>query len=235
VFWTVKAAASHPPGFTVLCRVVAEFSKSLFGQVFKTKPLRAARFRAKSEACGKHESRVGDWSGEGNLMKSARALSHGSASCLVVCLALVLGTFTNRSAWAQFPAPPGGTQCNDFAKLAAEAQKRSALVSAAMKAKADRKELCTLMTSFVAAETNVVKFLEDNKTWCGVPNEAIATSKANHEKSMKFRTAACSEEGPRPKAPSLSDAIKAPSVDTAKNTKTGRGTFDTLTGNPLAR
>jgi len=34
---------------------------------------------------------------------------------------------------------------------------------------------------------------------------------------------------------SLSDAIKAPSVDTAKDTKTGRGTFDTLTGNPLAR
>ena len=52
---------------------------------------------------------------------------------------------------------------------------------------------------------------------------------------MKFRTMACSEEGPRPKAPSLSDAIKSPSVDTAKNTKTGRGTFDTLTGNPLAR
>jgi hypothetical protein len=104
-----------------------------------------------------------------------------------------------------------------------------------MKAKADRKELCTLMTNFVAAETKVVKFLEDNKVWCGVPNDALTVSKANHEKSIKFRTMACSEEGPRPKAPSLSDAIKAPSVDTAKNTKTGRGTFDTLTGNPLAR
>jgi hypothetical protein len=209
--------------------------KSLFGQGFKTKPLRAAGFRAKSEACGKDESRAGDRSGEGYLMKSARALSLGSASCLVVCLALVLGTFTNRSAWAQFPAPPGGVQCNDFGNLTAEAQKRSALVSAAMKAKSDRKELCTLMTNFVAAETKVVKFLEDNKVWCGVPNDALTVSKANHEKSIKFRTMACSEEGPRPKAPSLSDAIKAPSVDTAKNTKTGRGTFDTLTGNPLAR
>jgi hypothetical protein len=109
------------------------------------------------------------------------------------------------------------------------------LVGAAMKAKVDRKEICTLMTNFVAAETNVVKFLETNKVWCGVPDEALKASRANHEKSIKFRTAACSEEGPRPKAPSLSDAIKAPSVDTAKNTKTGRGTFDTLTGNPLAR
>jgi hypothetical protein len=167
-------------------------------------------------------------------MKSARALSLGSASCLVVCSALALGTFTNRNAWAQ-QQPPGGIQCNDFSKLAAEAQKRSALVGAAMKAKADRKEICTLMTNFVAAETNVVKFLETNKVWCGVPDDALKVSKANHEKSIKFRTAACSEEGPRPKAPSLSDAIKAPSVDTAKNTKTGRGTFDTLTGNPLAR
>lgn len=170
-------------------------------------------------------------------MKSARALSLGSTSCLVVCLAvcldLALCTFANRNAWAQ--QPPGGVQCNDFSKLTAEAQKRSTLVSAAMKAKADRKELCTLMTNFVAAESNVVKFLQDNKIWCGVPDQVITVSKANHEKSMKFRTMACSEEGPRPKAPSLSDAIKAPSVDTAKNTKTGRGTFDTLTGNPLAR
>lgn len=167
-------------------------------------------------------------------MKSARALSLGSASCLAVCSGLALCTFTHRGAWAQ-QQPPGGTQCSDFGKLTAEAQKRSALVSAAMKAKADRKELCTLMTSFVAAETSVVKFLEANKVWCGVPDEALKASKTNHEKSMKFRTMACSEEGPRPKAPSLSDAIKSPSVDTAKNTKTGRGTFDTLTGNPLAR
>ena len=179
-------------------------------------------------------------------MKSARALPLGSTSCLVICLAvcldLALCAFAKRNAWAQFPAPPGsgaappgGAQCSDFAKLTAEAQKRSNLVSAAMKAKAERKELCTLMTNFVAAETNVVKFLETNKVWCGVPDDAITVSRANHERSIKFRTMACSEEGPRPKAPSLSDAIKAPSVDTAKNTKTGRGTFDTLTGNPLAR
>lgn len=170
-------------------------------------------------------------------MKSARALSLGSAPFLAIglalCLGLALGAFTDRSAWAQ--QQPGGPQCNDFARLATEAQKRSALVTAAMKAKADRKELCTLMTNFVAAETSVVKFLEDNKVWCGVPDQALAASKASHEKSLKFRTMACTEEAPHPKAPSLSDAIKAPSVDTAKNTKTGRGTFDTLTGNPLAR
>ncbi|MFZ0987766.1 MAG: hypothetical protein WAN27_08560, partial [Xanthobacteraceae bacterium] len=65
-------------------------------------------------------------------MKSARALSLGSTSCLIVslaiCVDLALCTIANRSAWAQFPAPPGGVQCNDFSKLTAEAQKRSTLV-----------------------------------------------------------------------------------------------------------
>jgi hypothetical protein len=157
------------------------------------------------------------------------------------------------SAWAQFPPPPGaapqgaaqpqgqaaapqGTvQCNDFAKLTTEAQKRSTAVGEALKTKADRKQICVLMTNFVAAETTVVKFLVDNKVWCGVPDQVITVSKVNHEKSLKFRTQACSDDGPHPKAPSLSDAIKTPTVDTSKNIKTGHGTFDTLTGNPLGR
>jgi hypothetical protein len=161
-------------------------------------------------------------------------------------LVLVLAV-ADRAAWAQFgglpPAPgapgaPGGqaTNCNDFQALAAEAQKRGSAVGAAIKAKVDRKQICTLMTTFVAAEGNALKFLESNKVWCGVPDQVITVSKTNHERSLKFRTDACSEDGPHPKAPSLSDAIKEPGgVDTAKNTKTGRGTFDTLTGNPLAK
>jgi hypothetical protein len=172
-------------------------------------------------------------------MKSARTISLRSAFYLATCSALALCASGNPSAWAQFPAPPGssgppGVQCNDVEALAVEAQKRSALVSAAIKAKTDRKELCTLMTNFVTAEGKVVKFLQDNKVWCHVPDQVTTASKANHEKALKFRTAAC-EEGPRPKTPTLSDAIRAPSVDSSKNTNTGRGTFDTLTGNPLAR
>ena len=52
---------------------------------------------------------------------------------------------------------------------------------------------------------------------------------------MKFRDTVCAE-GPKAKIPTLSDAIGTPPLDTgAKNTKTGRGTLDTLTGNPLAK
>jgi len=93
-----------------------------------------------------------------------------------------------------------------------------------------------LMQRFYAAEGAVVKFLIDNQTWCGIPQEAIKTAKENHEHTDKMRTAACTEAPTvKPKAPSLSDAINTPSVDTGKNTKTGQGTFDSLGGNPLAK
>jgi hypothetical protein len=147
----------------------------------------------------------------------------------LVLAAIALGT-GGHTAWAQ-----GAPQCALFPQLSEDAHKKADAVQAAMKAKADRKQVCVLLTTFVAAEANVIKFLQDNKTWCGVPDQAIAVSKANHEKSLKFRTAACTDEGPHPKAPTLSDAIRTPTVDSATNTNTGKGTFDTLTGNPLAR
>jgi hypothetical protein len=133
----------------------------------------------------------------------------------------------------QMAAPP---QCGQFQTLSQETQKKADAVSAAMKAKVDRKQICTLMSSFVTAEGAVVKFLQDNKTWCGVPDQVVTVSVANHEKSLKFRTQVCSDDAPRPKAPSLSDAIKTPAVDSPTNTKTGGyGTFNSLTGNPLGK
>jgi hypothetical protein len=133
-------------------------------------------------------------------------------------------------------AQPAQFQCNDFGKLRDDAGKKAMAVRTANEHHADRKEICTLVTRFAAAETLMVKFLETNKTWCGVPEQAIAAAKSNHEKTLKFRTVACSSAPEaHPRIPTLSDAIGTPSVDTAKNTKTGRGTFDTLTGNPLAK
>jgi hypothetical protein len=131
--------------------------------------------------------------------------------------------------------PPGSVDCNAFASISENAHKKAEAVQAAMKAKADRKLICTLMTTFLAAEGSALKFLVDNKSACGVPEQAIANSKTNHAKSTQFREMACSENAPHQKTPTLSDAIKTPSVDSAANTKTGRGTLDTLMGNPLSR
>jgi hypothetical protein len=133
-------------------------------------------------------------------------------------------------------AQSGPPQCATFPQLRTDAQQKAMAVQEAIKKKAERKDVCVLVTRFYAAEGNVVKFLEDNKTWCGIPDQAITMAKTNHERTAKFRTAACTEApAAKPKVPTLSDAINTPSVDTGNNTKTGRGTLDSLNGNPLAR
>ena len=143
-----------------------------------------------------------------------------------------LGTAASGAAWAQ-SAPP---QCAAFLQLRTETQDKASAVRKAIDKKVERKEVCTLVQRFYAAEGTVVKFLEDNKTWCNIPDQAISAAKENHERTLKFRTAACTEAPQaKPRPPSLSDAIGTPSVDTRENTKTGRGTLDSLTGNPLAK
>jgi hypothetical protein len=140
--------------------------------------------------------------------------------------------------------PPGGPQmggppmqsgiCASFPKLRDEAKAKADVISAVGKRKGDRKEMCAAVQTFTAAEDKVVKFLEDNKRSCGVPDQAVAQAKAMHAHTLQFRDTVCAE-GPKPKAPTLSDAIGAPPAETGTNTKTGRGTLDTLTGNPLAK
>ena len=150
-------------------------------------------------------------------------------------LAFSLNSAALGTATAQQITPGGGSSpCADFVPLSQVAQKRGAAIGDAQKRHPDRKEMCTLVSQFSVAEAAVVKFLETNQTWCGVPAEAVKNAKASHDKTLKFKEMVCAP-APQPKIPTLSDAIGTPKVDTAKNTKTGHGTFDTLTGNPLAR
>jgi len=130
---------------------------------------------------------------------------------------------------AQAPSP-----CEGFLPLRDDAQKKGKAIGDAEKRHADRKLICTLVSSFSIAEEKAVKYLEANHTWCGVPPQVIASAKATHEKTLHFRQVVCTA-APQPHVPTLSDAIGTPTLDTAKNTKTGHGTFDTLTGNPLAK
>ena len=150
--------------------------------------------------------------------------------CVATALAVLAIAVAPQTVAAQNP------QCSSFSQLRDDAQNKAAAVRTAMEHKAERKEVCALVTRFYSAEAQVVKFLEDNKTWCGIPEEAVKAAKQNHENTEKFKTAACTEAPTaKPKAPSLSDAINTPSVATSGNTKTGRGTLDTLNGNPLAK
>ena len=142
----------------------------------------------------------------------------------------------DQTPFGQPPAQRPPVQCNAFGGLKDDAEKKALAVRTALEHKAERKDICSLVQRFAAAEETVVKFLEQNKSWCNIPEQAIAGAKTNHEHTLKFRTAACTEPpAAKPRTPTLSDAIGTPSVDTGNNTKTGRGTLDTLNGNPLAK
>src|SRR5208282_1393359 len=88
--------------------------------------------------------------GNGPNMKWSRAM-------VLAAFALIAGS---RTVLAQAPA-----QCNAFATLRNDAQQKATAVRTAMEHKAERKEICALVTRFTAAEAAVLKFLEDNKTW----------------------------------------------------------------------
>jgi hypothetical protein len=145
---------------------------------------------------------------------------------------------------SSFPSGPAGTvfgapqpaqppaQCMSFAKLRDDASQKASLVSEIGKKHGDRAAMCAAVTRFYDAEQKVVAFLETNKVACNVPDQAIQQSKVIHANTLKFKDNVCAE-GPKPKIPTLSDAISTTPVDTQKNTHTGPGTFDTLTGNPL--
>jgi len=135
--------------------------------------------------------------------------------------------------WAQFP---GTAICNDFMPIRAAVEKGGAAIQAAVKRKAPAPEVCKLFQTFTAASAKMLKFMETNKAVCGVPDQAIEGAKKNLTQARRVRTQACkAAEAPRPPAPRLSDALGAPAIATPQNSKTDRGTFDTLTGNALAR
>ncbi|HTV37110.1 MAG TPA: hypothetical protein VMF12_11835 [Xanthobacteraceae bacterium] len=151
---------------------------------------------------------------------------------IAMALALTAGAagITKASAQAmQSPSP-----CDGFIPLRDDAKQKAELIMAAEKRHADPKELCTIVSRFYIAEGAALKFLESNKTWCGIPEQAITGAKATHEKTLRFRDMVCNA-GAQRRVPTLSDAIGVPTLDTAKNTKTNTGTFNTLTGNPLAK
>ena len=108
-------------------------------------------------------------------------------------------------------------------------------IKAAGERKAAREEVCPLFKSFAAKEAKMLKFLETNRTTCGVPPQVITQVKGSHAKTVRIRNQVCAAGAAAPAGPSLSDALGGPIIADDTNVKKGHGTFDTLTGNPLSR
>lgn len=127
---------------------------------------------------------------------------------------------------------------NEFLPLRQDAEKRAAMIKAAA-AKKSQPEICDAFKNFAAAEAKMVKYVTDNGASCGIPADAAKNMKANHTKTVGIRDKICSAgaAAAAPKPPSLSDALGTSSrlPDASSPQKQGGGTFNTLTGNPIAR
>jgi hypothetical protein len=124
----------------------------------------------------------------------------------------------------------------DFMPLRSEAEKRAEVLKAGIEKKADRAKLCGLFRNFSEAEEKVVKYAVANQKNCNIPTNAVDSMKKNHAKTAQVRDKVCAPEPvAKPAGPNLGEAIGTTSLPTPDSTRTGGGTFDTLTGNPLSR
>jgi hypothetical protein len=86
--------------------------------------------------------------------------------------------------------------CGDIKKITekrqAEMSKVGAMVAAAKGKPIDPTVYCKVSQPFIAADNALIAFMEKNKDWCGIPDEAIANVKSNHVKSVGFTNKACS-------------------------------------------
>ena len=140
------------------------------------------------------------------------------------------------SPFEQQQPPPQQQKCvQEFGRLRDEAQKKAGAIQAASKRKATPKEACGLFNAFSAAEIKMINFAKKNEAGCGIPPQVVDTLKKGHEKTTEIRTRVCQAASApaRSAAPTLSDALGSGAIPDANNIKTGRGTFDTLTGTPL--
>ena len=125
----------------------------------------------------------------------------------------------------------------DFTPLRDDAQKRAGALQAALKRKAPREEICSLIKSFGVAEAKVVNFVDKNQQQCGIPPDAVKQMKVNHQKTAASTSQVCAA-GPagKPGGPGLSEALGVSRGPTGIDPLAPRnGTMDSLTGNVLAR
>jgi hypothetical protein len=154
---------------------------------------------------------------------------------LSLCMVPLVATAARAQAQAQPPSPQEMPPCvQEFFRLREDAEKKAVAIKAANERKASPKEACQLFGALAAAQSKMLKFANENSAWCGIPPQVAEQLKLAEAKVSEIRTKVCQAAAApaRPQGPSLSDALTSPIPD-SNNTKTGRGTFDTLTGNPL--
>jgi hypothetical protein len=129
-----------------------------------------------------------------------------------------------------------------FNTAKAEYEKRGLAVQSANKRKASAQEACGLFKSLVDAQGKLLKFLQDNKAACNVPEEVLKNIGGSLTKTAVVRTQVCNAAasgGPAAPTPSagLSGAISITGNvgGPPPESTIGGGLFDTINGNILQR
>lgn len=134
------------------------------------------------------------------------------------------------------PATPPPA-CRQLLALRDETQKKADAIEAASKRKATPQVACKLFQVFLASESKMIKGIEENGSQCGIPANVPQQMKVSHARAQQVAKQVCdvAAQAARPAGPSLSDALGASPIIPDSSTKAGGGTFDTLSGNALAR
>jgi hypothetical protein len=128
-----------------------------------------------------------------------------------------------------------------FLPLRQETEKRGKLLEAGGKRKAGPDEICKLLTSYGAAESKMIKYVETNSAKCGIPPQVSDQMKAGNKNTVTMQQKVCgfAQQAAAQKAaatPSLSEVLgSSAAMPEAQTTRKGGSTFDTLNGNVLTR
>ena len=150
------------------------------------------------------------------------------------------------SAFERGPAPPSAGPSEacmkGFMPLREDAEKRGKLIKAASDRKAPPDEACKLITNFGQAEIKMIKYVENNASKCGIPQQISDQLKAGHKNTEAMQQKVCgfaqqaAQQKTQAAGPSLSEVLgSSASVPEAQPRPKGGSTFDTLNGNVLAR
>jgi hypothetical protein len=125
----------------------------------------------------------------------------------------------------------------DFMKLRGEVERRGKAVSAAGKRRTSPDEACKIISSFVDADQRMIKFVASNSRSCGIPPDVLTNMTKQHESHVQLRQRVCTAAAqPRPsQGPTFSDVLGSPALPDTTTTSRSGSTFDTLSGNALAR
>lgn len=161
---------------------------------------------------------------QGRLLRSLCALAAATA---------LLGAGSEQARAQVVGVNPYQSQvCAAFGPIRQEVEQILVSIKAANDRKAPREEFCQLFQRLAGSTSKVVRFFEQNKAVCGIPDEAIQRAKADHSQSVAIRRQACAPAPPS--GPSLSDILGGPMLPDSSS-RSNVGTYNTLTGNPLSR